>query len=224
MLDPVYSETAISRGIDTETADMYAISTPTRLAEQSQVILWHAIREADAEFYSKLEAAGFVLDFAEDGAGMHMKYLRSASGYYIDVGACQMVIDGRILVKSGAAIETIDAFGIRFADGSRVDVDAIIYATGFGSMDEWISGLVSPEVAAKIGRCWGYGSGFKGDPGPWEGETRNQWKPTAQEGLWLMAGNLFQSRVFSRFLAQQLKARFEGLPVKVIEPAVNDLV
>lgn len=221
MLDPVYSEVAVGQGIDTETADMYAVATPLRLAEQTQVPLWQAIREADADFYSELEAAGFALDFAEDDTGMLMKYLRSASGYYIDVGACEMVIDGRIAVKSGIAIDAIDTSGIRFADGSRVDVDAIIYATGFGSMDERIAHLISPEVAAKVGRCWGYGSGFKGDPGPWEGEIRNQWKPTPQEGLWCMAGNLFQARVFSRFLAQQLKARFEGLPVRVIEPVVS---
>lgn len=217
LLSSVYSEEAAQMGIDTETADLIANSLPMRLFEQAQVPAWQAIRERDAEFYNRLEEAGLRIDFAEDGSGLTTKYLRSASGYYIDVGASQMVIDGRIAVRSGAEIDAIDKAGLRLSDGTHLRVDAIIYATGFGSMEEWVSRLIGPEVAAKVGRCWGYGSGYKGDPGPWEGELRNQWKPTAQEGLWFMAGNLFQARVFSRFLAQQLKARFEGLPIRVIE-------
>jgi putative flavoprotein involved in K+ transport len=218
MLAPLYSQQAVDAGITTEMADMLAISLPLRMAEQVHPGIWRAIREIDKDFYSALEAAGFALDFAEDGSGLAMKYLRSASGYYIDVGASQMVIDGRIAVKSGSAISAIDEGGVVMADDSRVDADAIIYATGFGSMEQWVARLISPEVARKVGRCWGYGSGFKGDPGPWEGEIRNMWKPTAQPGLWFMGGNLHQARLYSRPLAQQLKARFEGLPIRPIEP------
>jgi putative flavoprotein involved in K+ transport len=218
MLAPVYSQAAVDSGITTEMADMLAISLPLRIAEQVHPSIWQAIREIDKDFYSALEATGFALDFAEDGSGLAMKYLRSASGYYIDVGASQMVIDGRIKVKSGSTIEAIDERGVIMADGSRVDADMIIYATGFGSMEQWVERLVSPDVAKQVGRCWGYGSGFKGDPGPWEGEVRNMWKPTAQPGLWFMGGNLHQARLYSRPLAQQLKARFEGLPVHPIEP------
>ena len=64
-------------------------------------------------------------------------------------------------------------------------------------------------------RCWGLGSGTTHDPGPWEGELRNLWKPTAQPGLWLHGGNLQQSRFFSLQLGLQLKARYEGLPTPV---------
>ena len=40
--------------------------------------------------------AGFVLDWGEDLSGLHMKYMRRGSGYYIDIGASQLVIDGKI--------------------------------------------------------------------------------------------------------------------------------
>lgn len=218
MLAPVYSQEAVDSGTTTEMADMLATSLPLRMAERVHPAIWQMIREVDKDFYAALEAAGFALDFAEDGAGLAMKYLRSASGYYIDVGASQMVIDGRIKLKSGTEIQEIDEYGLIMADGSRVDTDAIIYATGFGSMEQWVERLISPDVARKVGRCWGYGSGFKGDPGPWEGEIRNMWKPTAQPGLWFMGGNLHQARLYSRPLAQQLKARFEGLSFRQIEP------
>ncbi len=79
--------------------------------------------------------------------------------------------------------------------------DVIVYATGYRPILEWVSQLISPDVARKVGPCWGLGSGTEGDPGPWEGELRNMWKPTAQEGLWFQGGNLMQSRFHSLHLA-----------------------
>ena len=75
--------------------------------------------------------------------------------------------------------------------------------------------LISPEVAARVGKCWGLGSDTQYDPGPWEGELRNMWKPTRQPELWFHGGNLMQARFYSIFLPLQLKARFEGLPTPV---------
>jgi putative flavoprotein involved in K+ transport len=211
LLKPAYSQEAVVAGLTTEKADMIVASVPLRLSEINNRQVWAVIREAEAPFYSRLEAAGFQLDFAEDGAGIASKYLRSASGYYIDVGASEMIADGRIALHSGIEIARIVENGIELANGEFVPADAIIYATGFGSMEQWVARLIGQDVAGRIGKCWGYGSGFKGDPGPWEGELRNMWKPTAQEGLWFMGGNLAQVRFYSRLLGLQLKARFEAL-------------
>ena len=70
-------------------------------------------------------------------------------------------------------------------------------------------------MADAVGPCWGLGSGIQGDPGPWQGELRNMWKPTAQEALWFHGGNLALSRFYSRLVALQLKARMEGIPTPV---------
>ena len=96
----------------------------------------------------------------------------------------------------------------------------MVFATGYGSMNQWARELISPEVADKVGKVWGLGSDTKADPGPWVGELRNMWKPTAQPNLWFHGGNLMQSRHYSLYLALQLKARFEGLttPVYYVEP------
>ena len=104
---------------------------------------------------------------------------------------------------------------VLLSDGDELPADLIVYATGYGSMNGWAAELISQEVADKIGRCWGLGSGTTKDPGPWEGELRNMWKPTQQEGLWLHGGNLHQSRHYSLYLALQLKARFENIPTPV---------
>ena len=211
LLKPVYSQESVEAGLSVDRADMIVASVPLRLSEISNRQVWAAIREAEAPFYGRLEAAGFQLDFAEDGAGISAKYLRSASGYYIDVGASEMIADGRIALRSGIEIARIVEDGVELADGEQIPADAIIYATGFGSMEQWVARLIGPDIADRVGKCWGYGSGFKGDPGPWEGELRNMWKPTAQQGLWFMGGNLAQVRFFSRLLGLQLKARFEAM-------------
>jgi putative flavoprotein involved in K+ transport len=78
-------------------------------------------------------------------------------------------------------------------------------------MNGWVANIVSPEVADRVGKCWGLGSGTTKDPGPWEGELRNMWKPTQQPGLWIHGGNLHQSRHYSQFLSLQLKAKMEGI-------------
>jgi putative flavoprotein involved in K+ transport len=214
MLKPIYSEEAVAAGMTTERADLMAAGVPLRLQEPHAKATWDSIRELEAPFYGALAAAGFALDWGIDGTGISMKYQRTGSGYYIDVGACQMVIDGRIALRSGLEIERIVEDGLILADGSHERADRIIYATGFGAMEEWVEVLIGADVRAKLGRCWGYGSGVKGDPGPWEGEIRNMWKPTAEPGLWFMGGNFAQGRYYSRLLALQLKARFEGLAVE----------
>ena len=214
----MYSHAAAEGGLTPERADIMLASVPQRMSDEISKQMWAGVAQMDKPFYDSLTAKGFAIDFAEDGAGMGAKYLRSASGYYIDVGASAMVADGRIGVKSGLEIDNVTPDGLVFSDGSNLDVDVIIYATGFGSMQQWVSKLISEDVANMIGPCWGYGSGFKGDPGPWEGELRNMWKPTAQAGLWFQGGNLAQVRANSLTLGLQIKARYEGLDVKVVEP------
>jgi putative flavoprotein involved in K+ transport len=83
-------------------------------------------------------------------------------------------------------------------------------ATGFHSMNRALAPIISEEVADKVGKCWGLGSGVRGDPGSWEGEPRNMWKPTQQPGLWFHGGNLALSRHYSLVLAPQIKARRRG--------------
>jgi len=88
-------------------------------------------------------------------------------------------------------------------------------ATGYGSMNGWLAELISPEVADQVGKVWGLGSDTPKDPGPWETELRNMWKPSQVRHLWFHGGNLHQSRHYPEFLALQLKVRQEGIPTPV---------
>ena len=214
-LGPLYSEEALANGITTEKADMLFASIPYALLADFQKPIFDEIRKVDADFYDQLEKAGFMLDFGPDDSGLFMKYLRRASGYYIDVGASQMIIDGRIKLESGSEVARLTKDSVQLEDGREIPADVVIYATGYGSMNGWAADLISQDVADKVGKVWGLGSDTPKDPGPWEGEQRNMWKPTHQESLWFHGGNLAQSRFYSHFLALQLKARMEGIDTLV---------
>ncbi len=213
-LGGLYSEAAVKAGVDVDTADLIFASLPYKAMPALQVPVYDQMKERDAEFYKRLEKAGFMLDFGEDGSGLFMKYLRRGSGYYIDVGASELVANGSVKVKSGA-IERVTPNGLAMTDGSALAADLIVWATGYGSMNGWIAQLVDQPTADKVGKCWGLGSGTKKDPGPWEGELRNMWKPTQQPNLWMQGGNLHQNRHYSLCTALQLKARMEGIPTPV---------
>ena len=223
-LGALYSEEAVASGMTTAKADLTFASIPYAVLPAFQKPIYDTIRSEDTAFYTGLADAGFMLDYGDDDTGLFMKYLRRGSGYYIDVGASQLIIDGRIKLKSGSDVSHLTATSVVLKDGTELPADLVIYATGYGSMNGWAADLISQDVADTVGKCWGLGSGTTKDPGPWEGELRNMWKPTQQQALWFHGGNLHQSRHYSQFLSLQLKARQAGLATPVYGlPAVNHL-
>jgi putative flavoprotein involved in K+ transport len=174
--------------------------------------------EQDKEFYDQLGASGFQFDFGEDSSGLLMRALRTASGYYIDVGASELIIQKKVKLKTGATPERVDEKFLYFDDGSKLAADVIFFAIGYHSMDKVIEKLISKKTAEKVGRFWGIGSGIKGDPGPWEGELRNLWKPTKQLNLWFHGGNLHLSRFYSKYVALQIKGRMEQVKMRPVMP------
>jgi putative flavoprotein involved in K+ transport len=214
-LGDLYSEKALKNGIDHHKADLVFASVPYKILHSFQIPAYAKMKERDADFYARLEKAGFLHDWGDDESGLFMKYLRRGSGYYIDVGASELVADGKIKLKTKVSVKEIKPKSVVFSDDSELKADLIVYATGYGSMNGWAAKLISKDVADKVGKCWGLGSDTTKDPGPWEGELRNMWKPTAQENLWFHGGNLHQSRHYSQFLSLQLKARMEGIATPV---------
>jgi putative flavoprotein involved in K+ transport len=216
----LYSEAALEAGITTEIADLTVASVPFKLLPSFHKPIYDAILKRDAALYAGLEKAGFLFDMGEDGSGIHSTYLRRGAGYTIDVGASQLIVDGNIKLKSPAEIQRIAEHTVLLSEGTVLPADLIVYATGYGPMNQWAAQLISQEVAERVGLCWGLGSNTRYDPGPWVGELRNMWKPTQQPGLWFHGGNLMQARHYSLYLALQLKARMEGLqtPVYYVDP------
>jgi putative flavoprotein involved in K+ transport len=213
-LGALYSQQAVDAGVSTEKADAIFASLPYRILPEFQIPLYDQMRERDADFYARLEQAGFQHDWGPDGSGLFMKYLRRGSGYYIDVGSADLVADGRVKLASGQ-VDHLTEHAVVLEDGTELPADLVVYATGYQSMNGWVAELISEEMADRVGKVWGLGSDTPKDPGPWEGEERNMWKPTQQPALWFHGGNLHQSRYYSLYLALQLKARAVGIQTPV---------
>jgi putative flavoprotein involved in K+ transport len=62
-LGDLYSERAVESGMTTWKADMIFASLPYKILHEFQIPVYNAIREKDAEFYKRLEKAGFILDY-----------------------------------------------------------------------------------------------------------------------------------------------------------------
>ncbi|GGF41361.1 FAD-dependent oxidoreductase [Marmoricola endophyticus] len=213
-LGDLYSERALAAGTTTEKADLIFASLPYRIMHRFQIPAYETMAEVDKDFYDRLEGAGFWHDWGDDGSGLFMKYLRRGSGYYIDVGAAELVADGAVKLAHGQ-IDHLTEDAVVLEDGTELPADVVVLATGYNSMNGWVSDLIDDETADRLGKCWGLGSETTKDPGPWEGEQRNMWKPTNVPHLWMHGGNLHQSRHYSLYLALQLKARYEGIDTPV---------
>ncbi|CAE7356606.1 YUC10 [Symbiodinium sp. KB8] len=196
-LQRLYSEEARAGGMSTEAADLEFMSTPYRLLLEKQRRASFELREQDADLLKNTS-----------------NYLSTGSGTYLDVGASELIADGQIQLKTGSAVAFSES-AVVTDDGTHLSADTVVFATGYAPLSKLIAELLGKGTAARLGRIWGLGTGIAGDEGPWEGELRNMWKRTNVEGLWLHGGNLLQNRIYSLFLALQLKARYANIPTPV---------
>ena len=210
----IYDTDAPAPKPPTELADLLAASIPNRLMPQFQAPFIAAIKAKDAAFYEGLRKAGFLYDFGEDGGGFITRGMQDPSGFYIDMGASELIINGHVAVRSGVSVAAIRERSVVLSDGAELRADFIVYATGYQRLAQ-AGAILSSEIIQKLGPIGGIGSGFRRDAGPWAGETRNVWKPTRQRGLWFHNGNFGLMRFFSRILALQIKARHAGLPTPI---------
>ncbi len=184
-------------------ADLMAASTPIPLSGELQRHMSRRMAELDAELLSGLHAAGFKTDYGRDGTGFLMKYYRQGGGYYINVGASDLIVDGTIKVKNGAEVAALRGRTVVFTDGSELpDVDTIVLALGFRNMQDTVRSLLGDRVADAVGPVWGLRA---------DGEVRGLYGPLGQPGLWIMGGSFVQCRLMSKVLAIQIKARQVGL-------------
>ena len=191
-----------SEGIPFEDCDLLATSFPYPVLRRSYQLSTAQGRKVDKTLLDGLAARGFRLHFGEDETGFQMMYLRRGGGYYFNVGCSDLIISGRIKLLQFSDIETFVADGAKLKKGSVVPADLLVLATGYKNQQDTARAYLGDAVADAIGPVWGFDDG---------GELRNMWRWTAQPGLWFTAGSLAQCRIFSRYLAIQIKAREEGL-------------
>ncbi len=185
-----------------EDCDLITASMPLVLARKSHKTLTEQARQLDKPLLDRLERAGFKLDFGEDGTGWQFKYLTRGGGYYFNVGCSDLIAEGAIGLVQFSDIAEFVAQGARLRSGEVVAADLVVLATGYKGQEHLVRKLFGEEVAERVGPIWGFG----GDQ-----ELRNMFTRTAQPDLWFIAGSLAQCRIYSRYLALQIKASEVGL-------------
>jgi putative flavoprotein involved in K+ transport len=185
-----------------EDCDLITASFPLALARQSHIRMTEHAKQLDAELLDGLERVGFRLDFGEEGTGWQFKYLTRGGGYYFNVGCSDLVAEGKIRLVQFADIAEFVAEGARMRTGETLDADLVVLATGYKGQEHLVRKLFGDAVAKRVGPIWGFGDGQ---------ELRNMFTRTPQPGLWFIAGSLAQCRIYSKYLALQIKALEAGL-------------
>lgn len=191
-----------SEGIPFDDCDLLATSFPYPVLRRSYQLSTAKGAKVDRKLIEALEECGFNTWLGEDETGFQMMYLRRGGGYYFNVGCSELILSGAIGLLQYADIETFVPQGVRLRDGSIVTADLLVLATGYKNQQEAVRLYLGDTIADRIGPVWGFDEG---------GELCNMWRRTAQPGLWFTAGSLAQCRIFSRYLALQIKALEEGL-------------
>jgi putative flavoprotein involved in K+ transport len=159
-------------------------------------------RALDKPLTDKLERAGFRID-AEDELGWQFKYMQCGGGYYFNVGCSELIIERKVGLVRFADIEAFNAEGVKMRGGKVIPADLVVLATGYKGLEFLVRRLFGDTIADRVGPIWGFDEKKQ--------ELRNMWTPTGQRGLWFIAGSFAQCRIYSKYLALQIKAAEEGL-------------
>ncbi|MGE7472011.1 FAD-dependent oxidoreductase [Bosea sp. NPDC003192] len=196
----IYRRNEGVRAIDD--VDIISASMPYDLVRRLHGPLSRQMAYEDRDLHERLRAVGFALDNGEDDTGFFMKLLRRLSGYYLNVGASDLIANGQIKLKSGVGIDRLEGTQAVFSDGSRLKVDLLVLATGWKPLQEAVRVLIGDDVADRVGPIWGIGP---------DGELRNMFRATGQENFHVVGGTITMCRSFSRYTALLIKAKLEGL-------------
>jgi cation diffusion facilitator CzcD-associated flavoprotein CzcO len=169
-------------------------------------------KEQDAELLDGLKAAGMVLGDGHKGAGWLDLFLRTGGGYYLNVGASEVIVEGGISVIQNDEIDQFIANGALLKDGGVLEADLVVLATGYQNRSVEVAEWFGPEVANRVGEIARLDD---------EGEWKNVWRQTAQRGLWFNGGGINQVRPGSRVLALLVKASLNGLIPPSLEVAAT---
>jgi len=186
-----------------EFADILGVALPfatqKRLLKASVAGIANGI---DKELLDNLATAGFQTYLGPGGAGLQPLILEMAGGLYIDTGASQEIINGTIKVKGTPGLRKFTEEGVELEDGTVLEGDILVFATGFRHIRDSIKEVCGPDVAEKVGKVWGLDA---------EGDLQGVWRQTGHPRLWVAAGGLSQARMHSLHLALQIKAIEEGI-------------
>ncbi|KIK62726.1 hypothetical protein GYMLUDRAFT_260000 [Collybiopsis luxurians FD-317 M1] len=182
--------------VPTEVADYRNATVPYKLLKQLLSERKDVQLAKDKHLLEGLARAGMNVNFGPNGAGLLPLVYENFGGYWMDVGCAEYVISGKIKVKSGTGIKKFSENTLVLDDGSALEADVVIFATGYVNIRN-IMNKIFGDVMDQTGPVYGVDE---------EGEMRGGYRPTGHPGLWYAPGDFEMSRFGSRLLAIQLQA------------------
>ncbi len=189
-------------GMPVEDCDLIASAATPPLIIDAYKLAAKRMVALDHDLIEGLKGIGFKYDIGDDETGHQMKYRRRGGGYNLDAGSSELMIKGEIGLLHFESIERFCPEGAKLKDGTIKPADLIVLGTGYYPQGELVRRALGEEVAANIGQIWGEDE---------DGELANMFRRTPQDGVWFIAGSLTQCRIYSKYLALQIKAQEQGL-------------
>lgn len=192
----------LAPGASTEIADLTSNLIPLGVLRKRGIInaITGMMGQADQQLLDDLRARGFTVNL--DPGGMIESHFSGRNSYYFDIGACRLIADGEIKFASGRGVERFTENGVMLEDGTELEADHVVLATGYTSILDAIRPIIGDDVADRIGSVWRWGD---------DNEITNVYRKTPQPGLWFQTGTIRDARYGSKYLALQIKAIQEGI-------------
>ncbi|KIK62719.1 hypothetical protein GYMLUDRAFT_57997 [Collybiopsis luxurians FD-317 M1] len=137
-------------------------------------------------------------NFGPGGAGLLPLAYEDLSGKSALFKLCIIHVERSLqdTIKSGTGIQKFSENALVLDDGSTLEADAIVFATGYVHRRS-VTKKIFGDVIDKTGPVYNIDEA---------GETRGGYRPTGHPGLWYAPGDFEASRFGSRLLAIQLQA------------------
>ncbi|KAI9146866.1 putative flavin-binding monooxygenase protein [Paramyrothecium foliicola] len=143
-------------GISTEEADLAGNAIPLAVIRTMSIGMSHTMTEIDNIMIEGLQKAGLALRTGQDGYGLADYQLIKGGHFYLDQGASAMIVDGRIKVyHCEGGISDVEPHAVKLADGTRLDADIIVLATGYHNSMRTVEQLMGHDVATKMSPHFG---------------------------------------------------------------------
>ncbi|KAJ5106621.1 hypothetical protein N7456_003296 [Penicillium angulare] len=190
-------------GISLEDADLLGNSLPTAVVRTLSIGASQMMAENDKVLLDGLEKAGMAVKRGDQGDSLVDHQLILAGHFYLEQGASQMIIDGRIQVRRcEEGVQGYYPDGVTLSDGAKIESDIVILATGFERNVKVVERIMGNNVMEKVGEVCDLDDSQ---------ERIGVWRPTGMPGFWYMTGSFMWSRQFSSLLALQIAAIERGL-------------
>ncbi|TFK65980.1 FAD/NAD-P-binding domain-containing protein [Pluteus cervinus] len=184
-------------GRDPDVSDFIFSSIPLGLAKKIAGEPFEGKWAEERKMHELLRERGFSVHLGENEVGNFPMVFERLGGYWIDVGCADLISSGDVKVKQGVEPTSFASSALIFRDGSRLDADIVIFATGYHRMTQTMKKVFGEQAIDRTGEVWGLDE---------EGEIKGCYRPSGHPGLWYGAGDFYNARFSSQQLALHLKA------------------